>query len=121
MRFLSVHGRGEETGLFPAASLCEPGEGADAVFTSASTAVEAAAYDLRFRPTDRDFGLLPVARCESVNPWGSELAYGTGAGCGLLRRAGFLAGYLAGEDKRRGLVLENLSATAGVQMEFLRP
>ena len=121
MRFLSVHGRGEETGLFPAASLCEPGEAANAVFTSAGSAVEAAAFDLRFRTPDRDFGLLPAARCESVNPWGSELAYGTGAGCGLLRRAGLLAAYLAGEDRQRGLVLENLSVTAGVQMEFLLP
>lgn len=121
MRFLSVHGRGDETGLFPAASLCEPGEAADAVFTSAGTAVESAAFDLRFRAAGRDFGLLLAAQCERVNPWGSELAYGTGAGCGLLRRAGFLAAYLAGEDKKRGLVLENLSATAGVQMEFLLP
>ena len=121
LRFLSVHSRGEEVGLFPAASLCVPGGPVDAVFASASTAVEAAAFQLRFRPEEREGAAFPAPAGDPVNPRGSELAYGTAAGCGFLRRAGFLAAHLTGEGKSRGLILENFSSAAGAQVEFLRP
>jgi hypothetical protein len=121
LRFLSFHGEEETEHAYPAVALADPGSGADVVFTSCSTAVEEAAFAERFKEPQPDLrGSLGPA-CEQVNPWGSELAYGSAAGCGLLRRAGFLAAYLVGENRHRGLLLENISPTAGLQMEFIRP
>ena len=88
----------------------------DALFSGAPSAVDEAVFAGFVRNAgDPAFG------CEAVNPWGSDLAAGWAAGCSLVRRLGFAAAWLHGEERRRALVLETLAGPAGLGLELLRP
>jgi hypothetical protein len=88
----------------------------DALFTGAPSAVDEAVF-AGFVRNSGD----PATACETVNPWGSDLAAGWAGGCSLVRRFGLAAAWLRGEGRRRALVLETLAGPAGLGLELLRP
>jgi hypothetical protein len=88
----------------------------DALFTGTPSAVDEAVFAGFVRNAGD-----PAIACETINPWGSDLAAGWAAGCSLLRRLGLAAAWLRGEESRRALVLEPLGGPAGLGVELVRP
>ncbi len=88
----------------------------DALFTGTPSAVDEAVFAGFVRNAGD-----PAIACETINPWGSDLAAGWAAGCSLLRRLGLAAAWLRGEERRRVLVLEPLGGPAGLGVELVRP